>query len=119
MGNTRADAPRIASTYDFRAKPLTHGQHPSPARHVLPFGLARELRAARRSRGLGLRAAAAKLGVDPGYLSRLERGLRCPSIAVAQDLAAGLDLESDVAGRLFDAARPDAGRSWRPARDPP
>lgn len=44
---------------------------------------ARLLKQARTRRGLTLRRAAREVGVNPGYLSRLERGLRRPSIEVA------------------------------------
>jgi transcriptional regulator with XRE-family HTH domain len=61
---------------------------------------------------LGLRAAARATGIGPGYLSLLEKGQRCPSVAVARDLVAALELGTDLADRLFEVARPDAGRSY-------
>jgi transcriptional regulator with XRE-family HTH domain len=89
-----------------------------PPRHTLPADLAAALRAARQDRGLGLREAADLAGVDAGHLSRIERGLRCPSLAIARDLVAALELAPDLAAWLLAIARPDAGRSaprpWRP-----
>lgn len=55
----------------------------------------------------------ARFGIAKAYLGLLEQGRRRPSIAVASDLAAVLDLEPGLDTRLFQVARPDAGRSWR------
>ena len=65
------------------------------------------LRQARLARGLSLRAAARLLGVDPGYLSRLERGQRRPSIDVAHGLIRLLDADMGLAGDLTAQARHD------------
>jgi transcriptional regulator with XRE-family HTH domain len=81
-----------------------------PPRHTLPADLAAALRAARQDRGLGLREAARLAGIDPGHLCRIELGERCPSVAVARDLVAALELPPDLAARLLEVARP-AGRS--------
>lgn len=86
-------------------------------RHYLPADLAAALRAARLRRVGGLRRCAGQVGISPGYLCMLEQGKRCPSVAVARDLAAVLKLEQrepDLAARLLALARPDAGRSWTP-----
>lgn len=85
-------------------------------RHVLPPELAAALRTARVARGLGVCETARRAGIPHGHLSMLEHGTRCPSIAVARDLAAALSLAPDIAAHLFAVARPDAGRSWRPDR---
>jgi transcriptional regulator with XRE-family HTH domain len=90
----------------------TDGKHPD--RHVLPPDLAAALRAARWRRGLSLRQLAQKVGLAPSYLCLLEQGKRCPSVAVAYDLAAALQLDPDVVALLLAVARPDTGRSWRP-----
>jgi len=80
-------------------------------RHVLPADLAAQLRAARLYRGLGLRELARHVGLTPGYLTLLEQGKRCPSLAVARDLVTALELVPDLAEQLFAIARPDTGRS--------
>lgn len=56
------------------------------------------LRAVRRERGLTLEGLAAATGLTKSYLSKIERGLSTPSIAVALKVARALD--ADV-GRLF------------------
>jgi len=86
-----------------------HGQHtplgqPTWTRRLLPPDLAADLRHARQARGFTLRHAAALIGVSAGYLSRLERGLRAPRMAVAERWAAVLRVDGDLAGELRDAA---------------
>ena len=56
------------------------------------------LRAVRRERGLTLEELAAATGLTKSYLSKVERELSTPSIAVALKVARALDV--DVA-RLF------------------
>jgi transcriptional regulator with XRE-family HTH domain len=60
---------------------------------------------------VGLRATASAAGISPGYLTLLEQGKRCPSVAVAELIAAALRLGPDLDARLFDVAQPYAGRS--------
>ena len=110
MANTRLEARTEASPE--RAKLLRVAMATS-TRHELPAGLAAALRAARLERGLTLRVAAFRAGIAPAYLSQLETGKRCPSVAVAHDLAQLLELEADIATHLITVARPDAGRSSR------
>jgi transcriptional regulator with XRE-family HTH domain len=51
-----------------------------------------ELRKLRRARGLGLREAAIRAGINHGYLSQLERGkIATPSPKVLHKLAAAYD----------------------------
>lgn len=50
------------------------------------------LRAIREARGLGLRRVARETGIDASHLSRIERGLAMPSLAVLKRLAAVLGL---------------------------
>jgi hypothetical protein len=83
------------------------------ARHLLPADLAAELRAARLRVG-SLRRCAARAGIAAGYLSRLERGERAPSVSVARDLCDALKLEHNLAERLLAAAVPYVGRDWTP-----
>lgn len=79
---------------------------PASRRRTLPPDLADELRAARTRAGWTLRQAAPRLGVSVPFLSRLERGLRAPSAAVAERLAGGLALAPPVADRLRAHAVP-------------
>lgn len=65
----------------------------SRTRHTLPPDLAAALRLARVV--VGLRLAARRAGVSPGYLCRLEHGERCPSVDVAHALIEALRLEAD------------------------
>lgn len=84
-------------------------------RRTPPAGLGDALRQAREAVGLSQGAVAATLGVGPDYVSKLERGERCPSDEVAQALAAVLELSAAGAALLTAAAVDDAGRShpWR------
>ncbi len=79
-------------------------------RSYLPPQLAEELRRARVELGLSGREAAMRAGICPAYFSHLERGMRCPSTAVAESLIKALSLPGDTAARLRKVARPDAGR---------
>ncbi len=79
-------------------------------RHTLPADLAAALKEARRRRGLGLRAAARRIGIGHGYLHALEDGSRCPSVSVAESLIETIRLDPHEAMRLRAQARPNAGR---------
>jgi transcriptional regulator with XRE-family HTH domain len=85
-------------TPDFRTRRL-----PPPE-----FGPA--LAAGRAAAGLGVRAAARRCGVSPGYYSLLESGQRCPSVSVARALADGLHLEAAARDVVEAAGLPNAGR---------
>ena len=74
--------------------------------HLHP-STATRLRTARLARGLGLRQAAGILGLNGGYLSRLERGLRRPSVDVAMEIVRLYQLDHDLAVDLITQARPD------------
>ena len=50
------------------------------------------LRRAREARGLTIDEAAAKLGIDQGNLSRIERGLQTPSKEALAEIAREFDL---------------------------
>lgn len=67
--------------------------------------LAREVRAARKARGWTLAELATAVGLDKGYLSRIERGLKAPSVSTVLNLARVLD--APVA-QLFGEAVDDA-----------
>lgn len=61
--------------------------HGEALRECLP-----PIRAVRQARGLALRAVARQAGLDPGHLSRLERGQRRLSLESLSRLAKVLDL---------------------------
>ncbi|MET9762054.1 helix-turn-helix transcriptional regulator [Streptomyces sp. NPDC006372] len=84
-------------------------------RRTPPAGLGEALRQARDEAGLSQGAVAAAVGVRPDYISKLERGERCPSVKVAQALASVLELRAAGSALLSAAAVDDAGRShpWR------
>ncbi|MEV8065296.1 helix-turn-helix transcriptional regulator [Streptomyces sp. NPDC085995] len=68
------------------------------------------LRDARRKSGLSLRAAATQAGIDPGHLSKVERGQKGLSIPALHRLAAVLDLQD-----LVQSLAPYAGAPERAA----
>ncbi len=73
---------------------------PRPVFHVDdPVAVGRRIRQLRQQHGLSLRQIAGP-GCSPGYLSRVERGQRVPSVSVMADLAEklGVTLE-DLGGR--------------------
>ena len=79
---------------------MPRGGVPRPAFHVDdPVAVGRRIRDLRQQRGLSLRQIAGP-GCSPGYLSRVERGQRIPSVTVMADLAEklGVTLE-DLGGR--------------------
>jgi len=80
-------------------------------RRTPPAGLGDALRCARETAGLSQGAVAAAVGIRPDYVSKLERGKRCPSVRVAESLAALLELAGGDAALLSAAAVDDAGRS--------
>jgi transcriptional regulator with XRE-family HTH domain len=84
-------------------------------RRTPPAGLGEALRQARETAGLSQGAVAAAVGVRPDYVSKLERGERCPSVRVATSLASVLELGAAGTALLSAAAVDDAGRShpWR------
>ena len=54
------------------------------------------LRAVREAQGRSLRSVAREAGVDPSYLSRVERGLRRPSVPFLQAVGRALGLRNLV-----------------------
>lgn len=58
------------------------------------------LRAARKERGLSLRALASKMEISAPYLSDIELGRRQPSIVVILKVVDALGLDREVADRL-------------------
>jgi transcriptional regulator with XRE-family HTH domain len=73
-----------------------------------------QLRRLRQARGLTLDALAEGVGLDKGYLSRLERGQKAPSVATLLRLSASLGVP--VAELLGEALPEDAVRVTRAAR---
>jgi transcriptional regulator with XRE-family HTH domain len=64
------------------------------------------LRVLRRSRGLSLRECAREAGIDPGHLSRAERGMAVLSVDTLARLARVLGLrELERLLALFEKAR--------------
>ncbi|MFD7709520.1 helix-turn-helix domain-containing protein [Streptomyces sp. NPDC059786] len=59
----------------------------------------RSLRAAREEKGMSLRTAAARSGIDPGHLSKVERGEKQLSLDALYRLALVVGL-SELAGHL-------------------
>ena len=55
-------------------------------------GLAREVRAARKAKGWTLSELSANVNLDKGYLSKIERGLKAPSVSTVLNLARALDV---------------------------
>lgn len=67
------------------------------------------LRAVRVAKGLSLRTVAQRSGIDPGHLSKVERGEKCLSVESLHRLAVVLEL-SELARLLapYVAARQSA-----------
>lgn len=57
------------------------------------------LRAVREAQGRTLRGVAAKVGINPSHLSRIERGDRRPSVELLRDLTRELGLK-DIAAAI-------------------
>jgi transcriptional regulator with XRE-family HTH domain len=62
------------------------------------------LRVVREAQGKGLRETARRAGIDPAYLSRIERGLQRPSLRVMLAILRALDLKDSAAAitRVWD-----------------
>jgi transcriptional regulator with XRE-family HTH domain len=58
--------------------------------------LGERLRAARRAKGLSLRAVAASVGISPSLLSQVENGKTHPSVSTLYALVSHLDVSIDV-----------------------
>ncbi|RSN64014.1 hypothetical protein DMH12_04370 [Streptomyces sp. WAC 04229] len=68
----------------------------------------RSLRAVREAKGLSLRTAAARSGIDPGHLSKVERGEKQLSLEALYRLALVIDLD-DLAGHLKPLLSEESG----------
>jgi transcriptional regulator with XRE-family HTH domain len=65
------------------------------------------LREYREAKNLTLREVARRADVDPGQLSRLERGMETPTIPTLRKIAKGLELwDLDRLLKPYEAARP-------------
>lgn len=81
--------------------------------------LAYEIRRARIQRNVTLAELAARTGHDKGYLSRVERGLKTPSIATVVNVAAALDIPvSQLFGESLDDDAVHVSRASDRAADP-
>jgi transcriptional regulator with XRE-family HTH domain len=70
------------------------------------LAIAQRIRAARRRKQISLDNLATRVGLNKGYLSRIERGLQAPSVSTLLNIAATLDIE---VARLFgETTKPDA-----------
>ena len=87
-------------------------------RHQLDPDAARALVEWRRRRGWSQRRAAREIGTSHGYVQFLERGERCPSVAMAEAIVKAYRVNGWEALHLLDAALPNVGRSWRTLSDP-
>jgi len=87
-------------------------------RRTPPATLGPMLGTARLRAGLRGAEAARSIGVSHAYLVYLETGQRCPSRAVAESIAAVLDLDDAERAELFAAALDDVGRSHPGKRTP-
>ena len=67
--------------------------------------LAHQIKAARTARDMTLADLAAQIGLDKGYLSKVERGLKVPSIASLLKLAQALEIPvSQLFGESVDGS---------------
>jgi transcriptional regulator with XRE-family HTH domain len=82
---------------------------PRPVFHVDdPVAVGRRIRRLRQEHGLSLRKIAGP-GCSPGYLSRVERGQRVPSVSVMADLAEKLGVTvEDLGGRDIRTRIPES-----------
>lgn len=96
------------------AEPMENTRRPHPGRHLPPADFGPTLTAARNRAGLGLRQAARKAGVSPGYWCLLEQGKRSPSETTAEALIDALNATGRAARSIRDAAIPDVGRDYAP-----
>jgi len=101
-----------------RRETATYGPQDELRSAGLPVELRNMLRQARLRAGLGYLRLELRTGIDRRHLSRIERGLRAPSIEVAGILARALNLEAPDTVWLLSEARDGVGRSWRPHAEP-
>ncbi len=106
------DPPTARSTDGPLDRVFPVGHH--PPRQILPPHVACVLWHARKQSGLTNSNAAAQIGIDPSYLSKLVRGARCPSSATVERLIAVLPLTAEEKEALRAAAVQNAGKSRLP-----
>ena len=83
---------------------------------AVPDALGARVRALREALGLSLRDLADRSGVSAPMLSQVERGETSPTLAVADRIAAGLELSLSQLLRLDEAAHVAVVRSGRGRR---
>lgn len=103
---TNADTPPPQVVQNSGTQPYAFRVRRTP-----PAAVGVMLRAARERAGLGVRETARRAGIAHTHLLGMETGHRCPSVIVADALAAVLDLDPNERTLLATAAVPDAGRS--------
>ncbi|SRR6266567_557743 len=96
-----------ADASDPRATAVRHRRLP-PAE----FGPA--LAAARARAGWSLADLAGRCGLSRGFLCRLERGLRAPSVVTVARLVEVLPMSEVERSVVVGAGLPGVGRDWRP-----
>ena len=75
------------------------------------------IREQRELAALPMRQLAKSVGISNPYLSQIERGLRAPSEAVVEALAASLDLSVDELYRRAGYVEPETSPEDRPQSD--
>lgn len=105
----------MTTNADNRPPPVLEDGDAQPrafrVRRTPPAAVGAMLRAARERAGLSVRQAARLAGIAHTHLLGMEAGRRCPSVIVADAIAAVLDLDPDERALLASAAVHDAGRS--------
>lgn len=83
------------------SSPMANVDIPERIHGPTDVSLGRAIRALRIERGLSLSHLALSADVDKGYLSRVERGLKVPSVAIVLRISTALEVS---AAQLFGAA---------------
>lgn len=113
------DTLRTCGAWTFRFKSTNAGKHKedevvsikakdsAPKSEAASLGVvASSIRALRRRKGLTLADVAARTGIDKGYLSRIERGEKSPSLGTLLKVAEALSVQ---VGHLFgETTAPEA-----------
>lgn len=105
---TNADPPLAQASNDNASGPQPHAFR---ERRTPPAAVGVMLRGVRERAGLGVRETARRAGIAHTHLLGIETGRRCPSVIVADAIAAVLELDPDERALLATAAVTDAGRS--------
>jgi XRE family transcriptional regulator, regulator of sulfur utilization len=90
--------------------------HTTPPATAATSGIGQRTRALREAMGLSLRDLASRSGVSAPMLSQVERGATSPTLAVAERIAAGLELTLSQLLRLDEAEHVVITRAGRRRR---